>query len=79
MSAVDYLDPARITSKRQTTPPLHRSASGYGSKIPTQWLLQLDGKRWHRVYVVQWSNSGSAYIVVRGERQFLGGYDPQYD
>ena len=79
MSDMNYLDPARVTAKRQTTPPLHRSASGYGSKIPTSWMLQLDGKRWHRVYVIQWSNAGSAYVLVGGTPAYLGGYDPAFD
>jgi len=77
--AIAYLDDKRVTAKRATTPPIHRSASGYGSKIPTQWLLQIDGKRWHRVYVVQWSNAGSCYVLVGGERLFLGSYDPGLD
>jgi hypothetical protein len=74
---IDYLDPARVTAKRQTDAPPNRSRTGYGSKIPTAWLLQLDGKRWHRVYVVQWSNSGSAYVLSRGKPLYLGTYDPR--
>lgn len=73
---IAYLDPARVTSKRLTEPPHNRSRTGYGSRIPSSWLLRLDGKRWYRVYIVCWSNSGSAYVVSRGERLFLGAYDP---
>lgn len=79
MSAITYLDPARVTAKRQGTPPLSRSRTGYGNKLPTSWELRLDDKRWRRVYVVCWSNSGSAYVLVKGEPHYLGGYDPQYD
>lgn len=79
MSTIAYLDPARVTAKRQTEPPRNRSRSGYGSKIPSSWLLQLDGKRWHRVYVVIWSNAGSPYVIVGGERLFLGSYEPYPD
>jgi hypothetical protein len=72
----DYLDTSRITAKRQGAPPPNRSRSGYGSKIPSSWELCLDDKRWRRVYVVCWSNSGSAYVLVNGKRLFLGSYDP---
>ena len=71
-----YLDPSRVTASRQTEAPLHRSRTGYGAKLPTSWLLQLDGKRWHRVYVVCWSNSGSAYVCSKGASLFLGAYQP---
>jgi hypothetical protein len=66
-----YLDPSRVTGKRQTAPPMNRSRTGYGNKIGTSWLLQLDGKRWHRVYVIQWSNSGTAYVVTKSGPQYL--------
>jgi hypothetical protein len=79
MEALNYLNPNRVTAKKQTDPPYHRTASGYGSKLPSSWMLQLDGKRWHRVYIVQWSNAGSAYVVSKGARVWLGSYDPTYD
>lgn len=72
---VTYLDPTRVTAKRATTPPWNRSRSGYGSKIPSQWLLQLDGKRWHRVYIICYSNSSTAYVRTKQGNLFLGGYD----
>jgi hypothetical protein len=46
-----------------------RDSSGYGRKIPTDWMIQL-GKRWHRVYVCCYSNSGTAYIQTK-EYPFL--------
>lgn len=73
---VTYLDETRVTDKRQTKAPLNRSRSGYGNKIPSTWMLKLDGKRWHRVYIICFSNAGSAYILVKDERLFLGSYDP---
>ena len=33
--------------------------------------------RWYRVYVMQWSNAGTAYVQVNGQRHLLGGYDPR--
>lgn len=51
------------------------TATGYGRKIPTRFMLaHADGRggyRWHRVYVAQYGNSGSAYIIVRGRMTFL--------
>ena len=74
-----YLDAARITGKKQTDAPLSRSQTGYGSKEATSWLLQLDGKKWYRVYVMIYSNSGSAYVIVNGKNLFLGSYEPSYN
>lgn len=76
---VTYLDTKQVIGKRQTKAPLNRSRSGYGSKLPTSWELQLQDKRWRRVYVIQYSNAGSAYILVKGEKLFLGSYDPAYE
>lgn len=70
-----YLDPSTITAKRQTTPPRNRSLTGYGSKIPTSWMLQI-ARRWHRVYVICYSNCGSAYIRTKAGDLYLGSYDP---
>jgi len=77
--AVVYLDPARVTDKRQGPPPINRSRTGYGGKIPSSWELQLDGRRWHRVYVMQWSNMGTPYVLVKGQQLLLGTYDPHYE
>lgn len=76
-SKVTYLDPAQVVSKRRTVTPPNRSRSGYGSKLPTSWQLQLKDKRWRRVYVIQWSNAGSAYILSKGTKLFLCSYDPE--
>lgn len=73
---VTYLDATQVIGKRQTKTPINRSRSGYGNKLPTSWELQLQDKRWRRVYVIQWSNAGSAYILVKGEMLFLGSYEP---
>ncbi len=83
--SVTYIDEKHIIAKRQTRAPLNRSRTGYGSKLPTSWMLQLQDKRWRRVYVICYSNSGSSYILVKPptggkcEMQFLGSYDPSYN
>lgn len=71
-----YLDPSQVLAKRRGEATVNRSRTGYGSKIPTSWELQLADKRWRRVYVICYSNSGSAYIRTKDGRLFLGSYDP---
>lgn len=82
---IQYLDPSLILEKKQTETPPNRSRSGYGSKLPTSWMLKLKANdprfpstRWHRVYVIQYSNAGSSYIIQDGKKLFLGSYDPHY-
>jgi len=43
------------------------TASGYGKKIPTSYMIKYNN-RWHRVYSCIFSNSGTNYIIVKGER-----------
>lgn len=50
---------------RETEAPRHRSATGYGPRIPTPYMVKWEG-RWRRVYVAQFGNAGSAYIGPRG-------------
>lgn len=75
---ITYLDASTVIAKRQTKTPHNRSRSGYGSKLPTSWQIQLQDKRWRRVYVICFSNSGSAYICTKAGNLFLGSYDPSY-
>lgn len=49
--------PVRVTP----VPRAGQTASGYGARLPTRYLVRLDG-RWHRVRVACWSNAGTAYI-----------------
>ena len=67
----DYIAPAAEDVKSAPMPH-HRAgltwtASGYGARIPSTRMVRV-GKRWHRVYVAQWSNCGTAYIVRQGKR-----------
>ena len=48
----------------------------YGNKLPTSWEILLKDKKWRRVYVIQWSNAGSAYILKGKQRLFLGSFEP---
>ena len=46
---------------------LSYTATGYGSKIPTQYMVKYNN-RWHRVYCAIYSNSGTLYIVSNGDK-----------
>jgi hypothetical protein len=54
-------------------PTYGRTVSGYGAKIPTRYRVRYLG-RVRRVYVMQYGNAGSAYIIVRGAKQFIDLY-----
>lgn len=49
---------------------LQQTASGYGSKLTTSKMLKVDN-RLYRVYVVQYGNVGSPYIIKGGKKRFL--------
>lgn len=40
---------------------LHYTATGYGSRIPTQYMVKYQGK-WRRVYCFIFSNVGTCFI-----------------
>lgn len=67
-----YLDETRITAVRATVIPRHRARhDGYGTLIPGTFLLQIDGKRWHRVRTTCWSNAGTDFVLVGGQQLAL--------
>ena len=37
------------------------TASGYGKRIPTRWVVRVEN-RWRRVYCCIYSNAGTCYI-----------------
>ena len=46
---------------------LSYTKTGYGAKIPTQYMVKYNN-RWHRVYCAVYGNTGSAYIVSSGDK-----------
>lgn len=71
--AVEYTKPIEVTGTRVTdTPVSGQTVSGYGGQIPTRHMVRYLGV-WRRVYVMIYSNSGSAYVKVRGQILFLDG------
>lgn len=73
---VTYLEPP-YSAKRAQEPLSGRTASGYGNKLPTQYMVRAAGKgqQWRRVYCICHSNVGSLYVAVKGERRFLREYE----
>lgn len=73
VSAMQYLATHRVTGYRETPAPssYRGRQDGYGSRIPCRAWLELDGKRWHRVYVICWGTGATQYIEVSGLPQYL--------
>ena len=47
------------------------TATGYGAKIPTEWVVELAG-RVRRVYCTIYSNAGTCWVTVGGRRVVVG-------
>lgn len=63
---ITYLDDDDVTEVRITdTTPRNPYAMGYGPKIPSDYMLRI-GTRWHRVYYMVYSNSGTPYVIKGG-------------
>lgn len=64
-----------ISFRRDDVLPLNRSKTGYGRKIPTRFMIKYDtglaSALWRRVYVMQYGNAGSAYILINRRVVFL--------
>lgn len=48
-----------------------QSPSGYGSKIPSDYMIHFEGdplNRWYRVYTMIYSNVGTNYVIRKGEK-----------
>lgn len=72
---VTYLDSSTIQEARESPLWWHRqglqqTASGYGKKLTTEYMLRISG-RWHRVYCVCFSNGGSLYVLRNGAAHYL--------
>jgi hypothetical protein len=52
-------------------PRYGNTVSGYGPKIPLAYRIKFNDNRIRRVYVMQYGNSGSAYVIVNGITVFL--------
>lgn len=71
MTDIQHLKAGQITAVIITAAPRQTSATGYGAKLPTRYKLTLTDKITRRVYVVNYGNSGSTYVLIRGVRHYL--------
>ena len=63
-------DGFKIAPMRHHALGLQWTASGYGSKLPTRYMIHV-GKAWRRVYCAQYANVGSFYIVGKAGKQWV--------
>ena len=72
MSKIKYLDPSLVQDRKCTgaTPMYGRNKDGYGVEIPSSHMLKV-GNRWRRIYITQFSNAGSAWIILNKEKYYL--------
>lgn len=50
---------------------IQQTATGYGNRLNSGYMIAYAGKL-RRVYAVCYSNCASFYVLVKGERKFLG-------
>lgn len=70
MSDLAHLLASSVTDAKVTDAPRHNNVTGYGPKIPIGYMLKI-GTRWHRVYVVNYGNAGSAYVLIGRVSHYL--------
>lgn len=72
---VAYIDerfPKYHVIRERSRPTYHQPVGGYGTKIPTDLIVQIEGDtRRRRVYCNVYSNCGSCYIVIKEDMLFL--------
>lgn len=50
---------------------LSYTATGYGSKIPTRYMVQTIDQKWRRVYCAIFSNNGTCYVMHGKEKTIV--------
>ena len=70
---IDYIDTtdSRISETWWQRRGLMYTATGYGKKIPTEYMVQCGDLRWRRVYCHIFSNSGTLYVIYNGKDRIL--------
>lgn len=71
MSEVTYVESDFLKLLSIHPYPYQQTASGYGSKLITQYKIKCADNKTRRVYAICYSNAASLYIIVKGEKQFL--------
>ena len=68
--------PHKISLTETQRRGLSYTASGYGKRIPTRYIVKYLC-RWHRVYSDCFSNVASIYIISKGEKITVQTYEVQ--
>ena len=72
------IDANQIVAVKTTKEPFSRSQTGYGAKLPTRFMVQLEDKQWRRIYVACYSNSGTAYVQTKADKFCVFTPDAEY-
>lgn len=67
---IQYTMTEWVEGFRLSEPRANPYSQGYGSKIPMRYMIRYLGY-WRRVYMVNFGNSGSLYVLVKGKKVFL--------
>ena len=63
-------------AKRTDTPAYGQPVSGYGKRIPTRYMIKLEGSDvWRRVYCVIYGNAGSLYVGSWNEMLWINDWE----
>jgi hypothetical protein len=52
---------------------LMQTSTGYGSKLKTEYMIKYNN-RWRRVYCACFSNVGTCYVLIDGEKIIITEY-----
>lgn len=74
-----YLDSSEVKDAKESPLWFHKrnlmqTATGYGIKLATTTMVKTIDGHWHRIYVMTYSNCGTAYILRKGKRHVVGGH-----
>lgn len=51
---------------------LSETATGYGRRLRSTRMIRIKGEKiWRRVYVMCYSNSGTAYVRIKGQQYIV--------
>lgn len=69
--AVEYTNPELVSETKVTDVPASgQTVTGYGGSVPTRHMIRYSGS-WRRVYMMQYSNSGTPYVKSQGTNLVL--------
>ena len=50
------------------------TSTGYGGKIPSEYMVKCTDGKTRRIYTCIYGNSGSFYIIVKGQDYYINDY-----